>query len=169
VSVTQQEWEWARQVVHRAVGTSIHCAVASRDADGSPHVTPIGSVTLTEPGRGFYFDIFNTQLARNISEDPRVAILAVDSGKLMWLRSLLGGRFVRAPGVRLVATVGARRPSTPAEVASFHRLVGPLRHTRGGRMLWGALPVVRDIEVERIIPLRTGTMTGVDPGGPVRG
>ena len=43
-------WRTAKSVVNRARASSLHCAVASIDTDGSPHVTPIGSVMLGEPG-----------------------------------------------------------------------------------------------------------------------
>jgi hypothetical protein len=141
------------------IKSSIHCAVASRNPDGSSHLTPIGSVVLTDVGRGLYFDMFNEQLARNLAEDPRLTILAVDSGRLMWLRSLLRGGFVRPPGVRLLGEAGPARPSTPGEVKRFQRVVGPLLRTRGGQMLWGRLPYVRDLRIDTIVPLRIGAMT----------
>ncbi|WGX97189.1 pyridoxamine 5'-phosphate oxidase family protein [Nocardioides sp. L-11A] len=154
------DWLLARRVVRRAVATSLHCSVASTNADGSAHVTPIGSVQLTAPGTGFYFDVFNRRLAENVARDPRVTIAAVDSGAVMWGRSLLRGRFVRPPGVLLVGTVGPARASTPAEVTRFHRVLGPLLRTPGGRALWGTLPRVRDLSVESVHPVRLGTMTG---------
>ncbi|MDQ6525113.1 pyridoxamine 5'-phosphate oxidase family protein [Nocardioides sp. LHD-245] len=157
------DWLLARRTVRRAVATSLHCSIASTNADGSAHVTPIGSVQLTGPGTGFYFDVFNCRLAENVDRDPRVTIAAVDSGALMWLRSLLRGRFVRPPGVLLVGTVGPARASTAAEQARFHRVLGPLVRTPGGRAMWGTLPRVRDLSVESIRPLRLGPMTGSGP------
>ena len=66
-----------------------------------PCVTPIGSVALTEPGRGFYFEEFPTRLPRNLRRDPRVSILGVNSSRLFWLRALLFGRFPAPPAIRL--------------------------------------------------------------------
>jgi uncharacterized protein len=105
--------------MHRARASSLHCAVASLDPDGSPHVTPIGSVLLGEPGRAVYFDAYNVALARNLDRDPHCAMLAVDSRKASWLRALLRGRFDKAPGVRLIGTVAPARPATSAELERF--------------------------------------------------
>src|SRR6187200_305313 len=94
-------WKMAKAVVHRARASSLHCAVASIDTDGSPHVTPIGSVMLGAPGQAVYCDVFNVTLGRNLDHDPRCAILAVDSRKATWVRALLAARFDVPPGVRL--------------------------------------------------------------------
>jgi hypothetical protein len=163
--VTPEEWDVVRRTVRLSVRSGLNCTIGSRNADGSVHLTPIGSLILTDLGRGFYFDIFNTQLARNLADDPRVSILAVDSAKPMWLRSLVKGGFVRPPGVRLTGTVGAPRPSTATEIRKFHRVVGPLLRTPGGRLLWGRLPTARDVRIDSVVPVRTGTMTEAHPSG----
>jgi hypothetical protein len=157
--VTQDEWALVRRTVARSIRSGLHCAIASRDPDGNPHLTPIGSVILTDVGKGFYFDIFNQELGRNLSSDSRVTILAVDSGKLMWFRSLVKGTFVRPPGVRITAEVGEPRPSTADEVSQFHRVVGPMLRTRGGQLLWSRLPRVRDLKIHTVTPLSAGRMT----------
>jgi uncharacterized protein len=145
--------------------SSSHCSIASVNPDGTPHITPIGSVFLTEPGAGFYMDMFNKQLAENVQANPRVMILGVDSSKPMWLVSLLRGRFVRPPGVRLTATVGARRPSTEEERKRLHSALGPLVRTPGGRLLWQNLPYVRELSIDSVVPLRIGRMTGSHSSG----
>lgn len=166
--VTPDEWALVRRTVALSIRSGLHCAIASRGPDGSPHLTPIGSVVLTDVGKGFYFDIFNRELACNLAADPTVTILAVDSGRLMWLRSLLKGTFVRPPGVRMLAEVGQPRPSTPDEIRQFHRVVGPMLRTRGGQLLWSRLPRVRDLRITTIIPLSTGTMTsGAHPSATI--
>jgi hypothetical protein len=148
-----------RRTVAHSITSGLHCAIASRNPDGSAHLTPIGSVILTDLGNGFYFDMFNRQLAHNLDTDPQVTILAVDSGKLMWLRSLLKGTFVRPPGVRMTAEVTQPRPSTREEIKQFYRVVGPMLRTRGGQLLWGRLPSVRDLRIKTITPLSIGAMT----------
>jgi hypothetical protein len=72
---------------------------------------------------------------------------------------LLAGRFVSPPGIRLVGTVGPQRRSTPQEIQRFHRIVGPLLRTRGGALMWKSLPLVRDVTIERVVPIRMGAMT----------
>jgi hypothetical protein len=64
-------WERVRATVGRARSSSLHCAIASVDPDGNPHVTPIGSVAIGPPGTATYLDVFNVQLGRNLDRDPR--------------------------------------------------------------------------------------------------
>lgn len=159
MDITDEDWAMVRRLVPRTIRSSLHCSIASLNPDGTPHVTPIGSFLPTEKGRGVYFDAFNVQLSANVDRDPRVTILAVNSGPLLWARAFLQGRFVSPPGVRLVGTVGAQRTSTSREVQRFHGLVGPLLRTRGGAVMWRSLPLVRDVAIERVTPLWLGSMT----------
>jgi hypothetical protein len=116
MEIDETAWSSARHIAARALTSSLHAAIASVDPDGAPHVTPIGSLMLSpEPGRGIYFDVFNARLARNVDADPQVAVLVVDSRKLVWLRALVSGQFRAAPGIRLQGTVGPRRHATEAE------------------------------------------------------
>ncbi|WP_019202462.1 pyridoxamine 5'-phosphate oxidase family protein [Tsukamurella sp. 1534] len=154
------DWELARSVVRRAVRSSFHCAVGSRNPDGSPHVTPIGSLLLEKDSRtGIYFDVFNARLARNVAADPRVTILAVDTGTPLFLRALLRGRFDRPPGVQLTGTVGAPRPAEPEDVRRFRAVVGPLYRLPGGRAMWSDLSRVRDVRFDSVRRIRLGAMT----------
>jgi len=159
MEISETDWATARSVFTRAVQTSLHCSIATVNPDGTPHVTPIGSVLLGDRGTAMYFDVFNRRLARNIAHDPRVTVLAVDSGRLMWARSLLRGSFVSPPGMRLTGVAGPPRDSTPAEVHRLHRRIGPALRTAGGRLMWRSLPRVREITVERVEMLRIGPMT----------
>lgn len=90
-----------RDVVRRSTGP---LAIASVDADGGPTITPIGAVFLRDDCTGFYFDQYAERLADNLDRDPRVCVMAVDSGSVFWLRWLLAGRFRRAIGVRRYGT-----------------------------------------------------------------
>jgi uncharacterized protein len=156
-----QVWRTAKAVVHRARASSLHCAIASIDDDGWPHVTPIGSVMLGDPGQAVYLDVFNVALGRNLDRNPRCAILAVDSRKLTWARALLEGRFDVPPGVRLVGTVSAAREATTAEVERFGRTVRPAMLTKGGRQMWGNPERLhaRDVTVTGVVPVRVPKMT----------
>ena len=153
------DWSTHRRTVGRAVRSSLHCVIATTGPDGTPHVTPIGSVVLTEPGRGIYLEIFASRLGRNLDHDPRFCLLAVDSSKGFWLESLVRGRFTKPPGIRLTGTAGPRREATEQEQARFRRQVAPLRMTRGHRILWTRGDRARDLYFDAAIPLRLGAMT----------
>lgn len=157
-------WSEARKVFHRGFRTSMHYAVASVGTDGMPHVSPLGSVMLTGPGRGILFDVYTSTLARNLDADPRVCILAVDSGPLFWLRSLALGRFVEPPALRLSGVAGPRRPSTPNERARWLRRVRLVRRLRGHDLLWKRMGTVRDLELEGVHPVHLGAMTSERAG-----
>jgi hypothetical protein len=149
----------ARKVFRRALRTSLHYAMATVGEDGAPHLTPIGSVLLSDPGRGIYFDIFSSQLSQNLDRDPRVCVMAVDSGKSFWLASLARGHFTAPPALRLTATAGPRRPATLSEQRRWLRRVRPVRRLRGHQLLWGNLTHVRDLTFHTALPVHLGKMT----------
>jgi hypothetical protein len=154
-------WAQVRHTVARSRTSTLHCAIASINADGSPHVTPIGSVALGRPGEAYYLDVFNVSLGRNLDRDPRCEVMAVDSHLSTWLGALLGGRFTSPQGVRLIGTAGPARPATDAEVERFRRAVRPALLTRGGRALWGRSDRyrARDLAFHAVVPVRVPRMT----------
>ncbi|KAA0025089.1 pyridoxamine 5'-phosphate oxidase family protein [Antrihabitans cavernicola] len=136
----------------------MHCAIASVGADGGPHVTPVGTVFLRDDRTGFYVDRYTSVLAHNVEADPRICLMAVDSGVRFWFRSLLVGRFSAPPGIRLYGTVGALRPATAAELDLVHKSVRTLQWMKGGRLLWSDLDHVRDITFTGFRPVRYPVM-----------
>lgn len=159
-------WDALKRTMSRAFISSLHFAIASVDVDGAPLVTPVGTVFLDEPGRAHYFELYATGLGQRLSRDPRVSVLAVDSGRVLWLESLVRGRFVRVPAIRLVGVASREtRPSTEAERSRLGRRLGFARRSPGGRVLWPDLEseaartvAVRELVVERIDVVRFGAM-----------
>ena len=152
-------WVTASGVFKRAFRSSFHYSIATVGPDGAPHVTPIGSVMLTEPGRWVFFDVFASHLSQNLDNDPRVCVMAVDTTKRFWLTSLARGRLDSPPAIRLAGTAGPRRTPTTEEVQRWLRRVRPVRRLKGHVLLWGKLTHVRDLEFEEAIPVRFGAMT----------
>lgn len=159
--VSAQDWPDVRDLWRRAARTSLHYALATTNADGSPHVTPIGSVRLLrEPGRALFHEVFANQLARNLDRDPRVCVLAVDSSVWRFVTALWRGRFRADLGVRLSGTAGPRRPATTQETEAFLRSVRPVRRLKGHDLLWSFdNPHVRELELDVLHPVRLGAMT----------
>ncbi|MGV0807664.1 pyridoxamine 5'-phosphate oxidase family protein [Mycolicibacterium setense] len=153
-------WAAIRDVVGRAKKSTMHCAIASIAPDGGPHITPVGTIFLREDHTGFYFDEYTSALARNVDHDPRVCVMAVDSGRLFWLRSLLTGRFIAPPAVRLYGTVGALRPATSPELEQVRQSVRATQRLKGGKMLWSGFSQVRDITFTGFRPVRYPVMMG---------
>ena len=151
-------WRTIRDIVVRAKASSLHCAIASVDADGAPHITPVGTVFLRDDRTGFYFDQYTSALSRNIDADPRVCVMAVDTGRVFWLRSLISGRFIAPPAVRLYGTAGPLRAATQSELEQVRASVRKTQWSRGGKMLWSDFSHVRDIAFIGFRPVRYPVM-----------
>jgi hypothetical protein len=153
-------WEVLERLFRRASFTSRAYAIATVDAEGAPHVTPIGSLILTGPGRGFFFEDLTSQLSMNLDRDPRLCVLAVDSGLLFWLKALFRGRFSRPPAVRLRGRVtGPARDATQAERGLWLRRVRHVRFLRGHDLLWGGMGQARDVILDEVEPVNVGPLT----------
>ncbi len=152
-------WNEVRRLFSRSFRSSFHYAVATTAGNGEPHVTPIGSLILTRQGQGFYFEKYATQLSKNIQHNNRVCVLAVDSSKWFWLKSLVRGRFGALPAVRLYGVAKAPRPASEREKALWQKRVNSARFTRGHKLMWSDMDMVRDIEFDRIEPVCLGKMT----------
>jgi uncharacterized protein len=88
-------WKEVKSLFKKSFRSSFHFSVATVTEDGEPHVTPIGSLILGEPGHGFYFEEFPQHLPRNLGSNKKICVMAVNSNKWYWLKSLVMGRFVR--------------------------------------------------------------------------
>lgn len=155
----QAHWKAIRRVFNRALFSSFHYSLATLNPDGTPHITPIGSILLTQPGCGLYFEVFTRRAPQNLDRDARFSVLAVNSGPLLWLRAFVGGRFAAPPAVRLTGRAGERRLATPAEQQLWQRRVGPLRHLPGARLLWGNMRYVRELHFDALVPVTIGVLT----------
>ncbi len=151
-------WPEIRRVLQRAQVSTIHCSLASISPDGMPHVTPIGTVFLRDDCTGYFFDPYATGLASNLDRNPSICLMAVDAGRMFWLRSLLLGRFPRPPGVRLYGRAGVRREATADEIAAVAARVRPTRWLKGNRMLWSNFSHVRDIDFTAFRPVQYPVM-----------
>ena len=155
----EEQWPEIKQLFRQSFKSSFHCAIATVNKDGEPHVTPIGSLILGRPGHGLYFERFPTQLPLNLQTNRSVCVLAVNSDRWFWLKSLLRGRFSTPPAVRLYGAAGELRDATEKEVQLWQRRVNSVRFTKGHQLMWAGMAKVRDIEFTRVEPVRAGAMT----------
>jgi len=139
--------------------SSLHCAVATLNADGFPRVTPIGALFLREDKTGFYFDEFPVNMSRNLERDPRVCILVVNNNPQFWQKSLVSGTFEPPPAVRLMGKVGKRREGTEEEIAMWQEHVKLAKGTKGHDILWKNMRMVKDIHFDSFEPVLLGEMT----------
>jgi uncharacterized protein len=151
--VLHKHWSEIRRVVERGQASSLYCSIASVDEDGAPTVTPIGTVFLGAAPSGFFFDRYTSDLGRNIAANGKICLLAVNSGKWFWLRSLMAGRFASPPGVRLYGTAGPLRKATPGELRQIENRIRSSRWLKGTQLIWSSFTHVRDLEFTSFRPV----------------
>ena len=149
----ESEWGEIARAFEAGIRSSKHCAIASVDEDGHPHVTPIGFVFLREDRTAFYFEQYPKRLPRNLAHDARVCLMTVNSRSSFWGRSLARGRFLDYPGMRLYGEVGTPRAATPPELERLRRRIGLLRLFPGSKLIWSGLQTVRDVKLTRVDPV----------------
>lgn len=154
VPITPERWQTVRRLFRDGFISSFHFSVATVTPSGAPRITPIGSLVLGEPGRGFYFEEYATGLRCDLELNPHLCAMAVNTSRWLLLGALLRGRASEPFGVRLHGTAGPRRPATPEESASFSRRVRLLRFFRGHQLLWGKLRTVREVHFDTMDPVR---------------
>lgn len=159
MSIDTDQWTELKRLAGRTFNTSLHFAIATVNADGTPHVTPIGSLMLSTPGKGYFFEVFVDRLRTNLNRGSPVSVLGVTSSSLLWLRALISGRFGSPPAFRLIGVAGVRRASTEAERRRWQEKVRFLRYFKGHELLWGKLDTVRELHFSALEPIRLGAMT----------
>lgn len=152
-------WQTIQKVFNDTRTGSVHYAIATVNDDGSPHVTPIGSLFLRDDETGFYFDKFPAHMCENLDNNPRVCVLAVKSDPNFWILSLTDGKFDTPPAVRLMGTAGKKREGTKEEIAQWQDHVKHARGTKGYDILWKNMRAVRDINFDSFEPVLCGAMT----------
>jgi uncharacterized protein len=152
-------WHKVKSLFKSAFSSSFHFAVATVNENGEPHVTPIGSLILGKPGHGIYFEKFSKNMPRNLNSNEKICVLAVNSSKWFWLKSLILGRFKNPPAVRLYGVAGDLREATQTEIALWQKRVKRLSFSKGHALLWRSMSMVRDVEFTRIEPVHFSEMT----------
>ncbi|MGA9696076.1 MAG: pyridoxamine 5'-phosphate oxidase family protein [Dehalococcoidales bacterium] len=157
--ITQQQWNIIRCVVDKANKSCSHVSIATVNADGSPHVTPIGTLALHDDPSGYFFDELCTVSRTNLDRNPQLCILAVNAGMPFWIKSLVMGKFSTPPAVRLVGTVKPLREAAPEEIAAWRRHVAKARLTKGYEIMWSRMHLVRDVQFDSFEAVNCGKMT----------
>ena len=155
----KENWKVIKRLFNSSFNSSFHYALATVNDKGEPHVTPIGSLILREPGHGVYFEEFPRQLPRNFRHNKKVCVLAVNSSRWFWIKSLFNGRFASPPAIRLYGTVGEVREATEKEIKLWHHRVRWTRASKGYALMWKNMKMVRDINFSRVEPVNIGVMT----------
>ena len=102
---------------------------------------------------GYYFDHYTTALSTNLDLNPNVCVMAVNVGRMFWLRSFFLGRFTSPPGVRLYGKASPLRTATPEEIRGIEARVRSTTWLKGSRLLWTNFTHVRDITFTSFRPV----------------
>ncbi|EAR00438.1 hypothetical protein [Maribacter sp. HTCC2170] len=154
-----KDWDKIRKHFSQSFGSSLHVAIASVDADNAPTVTPVGTVFLNKDQTGFYFEKFVSTLPKHATTNNNICILAVNSSKLFWLKSLFKGHFKTYPAFRLYGTLGKRREATETEMRALKRRMNLTRSLKGHKYLWNDMTMVREIHFNKGEKMNIGKMT----------
>jgi hypothetical protein len=147
--ITKENWQSIRHHFRKGFATNLHVAVATVSADGQPNVTPIGSFFLDrEDFSGFYFEIFTKSIPENAKTNQSVCIMAVNSDKWYWMKSLLFGKFSSPPMTKIYGILGNRRLATSEEIVRGNRRLGRMKLLPGGKQLFGQLAFVREVHLQ---------------------
>ena len=153
------DWEKIRKHFNKSFRSNLHVSVASVDSENNPTVTPIGSLFLNKNQTGFYFEKYPSRLPVHARNVKKICVLAVNSSRWFWLKSLFIGEFKNYPAVKLYGELGHRRLATPVEINRLKRRMRTTRGMKGNRYLWGDMAHVRDITFHRAEKINLGKMT----------
>ena len=154
-----ENWTSIRRHFSQSFGSSLHVSIASVSEDNTPTVTPVGTVFLNKDQTGFYFEKFVSTLPKHAAKNNSICILAVNSSKLFWLKSLFKGRFNSYPAYRLWGTLGNRREATASEIRALKKRLKTTRRLKGHTYLWGDMKEVREINFHKGQKIHIGKMT----------
>jgi len=144
-----KDWQKIRFHFNRSFRSSLHVSIASVDTENNPTITPIGSLFLNNDQTGFYFEKFPSKLPLHAKVNNNVCILAVNSSRWFWLKSLLKGRFENYPALKLYGKLDEKREATEIE---SNRLEGRMRMTN-------KMDMVRELSFSRVEKINLKDMT----------
>jgi hypothetical protein len=159
MDLDDKKWKIIKRVFKKAQFTSFHYSIATVNRRGEPHVSPIGLVILKDDMTGVYFEEHLSNTPKHYDTKNRVCIMAVNTGKLFWLKSLLKGAMREPMAVRILGTAGERRPATKEELSAINRLTRPYKWTKGYDLIWKKITSVREIKFDSYEPVKVGAMT----------
>ncbi|WP_158838174.1 pyridoxamine 5'-phosphate oxidase family protein [Polaribacter sp. L3A8] len=154
-----ENWQKIRIHFSKCFRANMHVSIASVNEENQPTITPIGSLFLNKDQTGFYFEKFASKLKVNSKTNKNICVLAVNSSKWFWLKSLFKMSFSEYPAVKLYGELGAKRQATEKEYRAFQRRVRKTKRLKGSKYLWEDMNMVREIKFTKGEKINLGTMT----------
>ena len=133
--------------------------IASVDQNGTPNMTPIGSLFLGKNSQAFFCNRFPRNLNENLKTNDQVCVIAMNGSKWFWMKSLFKGQFATCPGIKLYGRISQRRKIAKEEKEKWENLVKPFRFLKGHALLWKDMAYASDIQFDSYEYLKAGEMT----------
>jgi hypothetical protein len=145
------------KTIKSLIKNAFYCSISTITSDGNPHISPIGSVYLENEHGGYFIELFTKSMADK--SGAKACIMAVNTSPLFWIKSLIKGKFISPPAIRLLVTLGDQRKITNIEMERFQKKVKMFKWTKGHKLMWSKASYVRPFKVEKVIPVSIGKMT----------
>lgn len=155
----KDNWHKIRTHFSKTFAASMHVSIASVNENNQPTITPIGSLFLNDNQTGFYFEKFATKLNVNSKTNKNICILAVNSSKWFWAKSLFKMNFSEYPAVKLYGELGIKREATEKEYQAFKRRIRQTKRLKGSNYLWQDMSFVREFIFTKGEKINLGIMT----------
>ena len=153
------DWKTIRKQFNKSFRQNLHVPIASLDGNNNPTITPIGSLFLNHDQTGFYFEKFPSTLPKYAKINPSICLLAVNTSKWFWLKSILRGKFKTSPAIKLHGILGDRRKATSKEIQRLNRRMKSTKGMRGNIYLWSDMDFIREITFTKVESVKLGKMT----------
>lgn len=155
----ESNWKEIRKHFNKSFQTNLHVVIGSVDNDFNPALTPIGSLFLNHDQTGFYFEKYLRKLPDMASSQKNICVLAVNSSKWFWFKSLYRGAFADYPAIKLYGELGCKRIATDVEIQRMKARVRLTKWLKGHHYLWNDMNIVQEVSFTRAEKINLGKMT----------
>lgn len=152
------DWKIIKKHVSDCFKTSLHVSIASVSTDGTPKITPIGTLFLNDNQTGFYFEKFSSGLSNNVENNSKICVLAVNSSKIFWIKSLFNGQFKKHPALKIYGELGEKRKASESELYALRRRMRSTKRLKGHQYLWQDMDLVREVTFTKVEKMKLGKM-----------
>ncbi len=152
-------WKEIRLHFNKSFRSNFYVSIASISSENTPTITPIGSLFLNNDQTGFYFEKYPVKLPMYSKINRKICVLAVNSNRWFWLKSLFKGKFNSNPGIKLYGKLGEKRNATEIEIKRLNRRMKMTKGMSGHKYLWGSMTMVRELSFTKGEKINLGEMT----------
>ena len=119
-----KNWKAIRNHFNKSFKSNLHVSIASVNSNNLPTVTPVGTLFLNGDQTGFYFEKYISKLPENGKSNSNICVLAVNSTKWFWIKSLYKLKFNNYPALKLYGKLGTKREASEIEINEIEREYG---------------------------------------------